>query len=86
MALQTTVDQPARSNATYQLGCVKCGKEGCKCASGQGHGAYWHVYWTRAGKTHKRYIGALFVPTIGQGSGAYYSHIWKEHGVGHDHG
>src|SRR5215213_8031534 len=50
---------------SYQHEYVKCGKAGCKCASGQGHGPYWYAYWTDAlGKTRKKYIGKN-LPTKG---------------------
>ncbi len=42
---------------TYQLEYIKCGKAGCKCENGQGHGPYWYAYWSSGGKTRKQYIG-----------------------------
>ncbi len=42
---------------TYRQEYVKCGKEGCKCARGKGHGPYWYAYWKEQGKLKKRYLG-----------------------------
>jgi hypothetical protein len=36
---------------------VKCGKPGCKCASGALHGPYWYEFWREGGKVRKRYHG-----------------------------
>jgi len=49
----------ARQHAhyTYRQEYVKCGKAGCKCAKGQGHGPYWYRYWKEGGRLKKRYIG-----------------------------
>lgn len=57
---QRILDEPHHKepSVSYQHEYVKCGKAGCKCASGQGHGPYWYAYWSDAlGKTHKKYIG-----------------------------
>lgn len=51
-------DSSEDRSISYQQEYVKCGKAGCKCASGQRHGPYWYAYWTDAlGKTRKEYIG-----------------------------
>jgi len=42
---------------TYRLQRVRCGKAGCKCAKGQGHGPYWYAFWTAGGRTRSQYIG-----------------------------
>jgi hypothetical protein len=36
---------------------VKCGKPGCRCAAGQGHGPFLYRYWKEGGKTHCEYVG-----------------------------
>lgn len=36
---------------------VKCGKPGCKCATGALHGPYWYEFWREGGKVRKRYHG-----------------------------
>ena len=36
---------------------VKCGKPGCRRATGLGHGPYWYQYWKEGGKVKKRYLG-----------------------------
>lgn len=41
----------------YQLEYVKCGKQGCRCATGQGHGPYWYSYQRRNGRVTSEYIG-----------------------------
>ena len=51
------VEQRKQGSRTLQLEYVKCGKAGCKCTKGQGHGPYWYEYWSQAGKTRSRYIG-----------------------------
>lgn len=42
---------------TYRQEYVKCGKQGCSCAQGKGHGPYWYAYWKEHGKLKKRYLG-----------------------------
>ena len=34
---------------------VRCGKPGCRCASGQGHLAYYR-FWREGGRLRKRYV------------------------------
>lgn len=36
---------------------VSCGKEGCKCQRGEGHGPYWYAYWYEGAKHTSLYIG-----------------------------
>lgn len=42
---------------TYRLEGVCCGKEKCRCASGELHGPYWYAYWSESGHTKSQYIG-----------------------------
>lgn len=42
---------------TYRKASVRCGKEKCKCASGDLHGPYWYAYWSEGGKTKSAYVG-----------------------------
>lgn len=47
----------AKRHYTYRREYVKCGKPGCQCATGRGHGPYWYAYWKENGRLKKRYIG-----------------------------
>jgi len=38
---------------------VSCGKEGCKCQRGEGHGPYWYAYWYEGAKHTSLYIGGV---------------------------
>jgi len=42
---------------TFRREFVKCGKRGCQCASGRGHGPYIYAYYRENGRVCKRYIG-----------------------------
>jgi len=42
---------------TYRREYVKCGKQGCSCAKGKGHGPYWYAYWREGKKLKKKYLG-----------------------------
>lgn len=42
---------------THRQVFTRCGKEGCKCAEGSGHGPYWYAYWSEGGQTRCQYIG-----------------------------
>lgn len=46
-----------KSRETYRLERVRCGKEKCKCASGELHGPYWYAYWSEGGRTRSQYVG-----------------------------
>lgn len=46
-----------RGQITYQQELVCCGKENCKCATGELHGPYWYAYYREGGKMHSAYIG-----------------------------
>lgn len=37
-------DQCRVNGVQYRLQYRKCGKPGCKCATGEGHGPYWYAY------------------------------------------
>jgi hypothetical protein len=43
---------PAAVCAQY----VRCGKSGCKCASGLLHGPYHYCFWREGGKLKKAYV------------------------------
>lgn len=45
------------ANKTYRLEGIRCGKERCKCATGDPHGPYWYAYWSEQGRTKSQYIG-----------------------------
>lgn len=42
---------------------VRCGKANCRCARGEAHTAYYHV-WQAAGVRYRRYIPALIVEDV----------------------
>ena len=48
---------PTKRHYTYRREYVKCGKQGCSCAKGKGHGPYWYAYWREGKKLKKKYIG-----------------------------
>jgi len=35
------IEERAAGARTLRLELIQCGKEGCKCATGKGHGPYW---------------------------------------------
>lgn len=51
------VEERLIENKTYRLQGVRCGKERCKCATGELHGPYWYAYWFEQGKTRSQYVG-----------------------------
>ncbi len=51
------VSQHRTGRVTYQLEKIKCGKKGCKCASGKLHGPYWYAYRWNGKKVVSEYIG-----------------------------
>jgi hypothetical protein len=57
MGRRETVKEHKASRRTYRLEGIRCGKERCKCASGNPHGPYWYAYWTESGRTKSQYIG-----------------------------
>jgi hypothetical protein len=56
-AQHKVVEEREIDNKTYRLQGVRCGKERCKCASGELHGPYWYAYWSVQGKTRSQYVG-----------------------------
>jgi hypothetical protein len=46
-----------KRSLTYRREYVKCGKKGCSCAKGKGHGPYWYAYWREGKKLKKKYLG-----------------------------
>lgn len=38
---------------------VSCGKEGCRCQRGEGHGPYWYAYWYEGAKHTSLYLGGV---------------------------
>jgi len=42
---------------TYRQERIRCGKQGCKCEEGAGHGPYTYKYWREEGKLRKEYVG-----------------------------
>lgn len=52
-----TLGQSQTMAKTYRLESVRCGKEKCKCASGELHGPYWYAYWSEGGRTRSQYVG-----------------------------
>ena len=58
------------THKSYRLERVRCGKQGCKCASGNLHGPYWYAYWTEKGKTRSQYIGKRLPKGIKSGDDA----------------
>jgi len=48
----------ATRHYTHRREYVKCGKQGCSCATGKGHGPYWYAYWREGKKLKKKYLGA----------------------------
>jgi len=48
-------DQFKVDGVQYRLQYRKCGKPGCKCATGKGHGPYWYSY---DGNSAARYVGS----------------------------
>ncbi|HEV7375261.1 MAG TPA: DUF6788 family protein [Pyrinomonadaceae bacterium] len=56
-ARREVIEERQVDNKTYRSQGVRCGKERCKCASGDLHGPYWYAYWFEQGKTRSQYIG-----------------------------
>ena len=51
------LEEQKTGHKTYRLESVRCGKEKCKCASGELHGPYWYAYWSEGGRTKSQYVG-----------------------------
>ena len=43
---------------------VRCGKSGCKCASGLLHGPYFYCFWREDGKLKKAYVRKTDVESV----------------------
>lgn len=42
---------------TYRQEYIRCGRDGCRCASGERHGPYTYKYWKEEGRLRKAYVG-----------------------------
>jgi hypothetical protein len=51
------LEEQKTKHKTYRLESVRCGKQKCRCASGELHGPYWYAYWSEGGKTRSMYLG-----------------------------
>lgn len=53
------VKEERTRRVVYRQEYVKCGKKGCHCAEGQGHGPYWYAYYRspRSGRVVSKYLG-----------------------------
>jgi hypothetical protein len=51
------LEKQKTGHKTYRLESVRCGKEKCRCASGELHGPYWYAYWSEGGRTKSQYVG-----------------------------
>ena len=54
---QRVLAEQKTGHKTYRLESVRCGKEKCRCASGELHGPYWYAYWSEDGRTKSQYVG-----------------------------
>ena len=43
---------------------VRCGKSGCRCASGALHGPYWRRQWREGGRTRREYVKQVDVERV----------------------
>jgi hypothetical protein len=43
---------------------VRCGKAGCRCASGALHGPYWRRQWREGGRTRREYVKGADVEPV----------------------
>jgi hypothetical protein len=59
------VEEKTRDNKTYRLVLIRCGKKGCKCVEGLGHGPYWYAFWSENGRTRCLYIGKKLAKGMG---------------------
>lgn len=57
----TVTEQRHYEGKLYQLERRRCGKQSCKCMTGQvaevGHGPYWYAYWREGDKVQSQYVG-----------------------------
>jgi len=54
-------DQVKVNGVQYRLQYRKCGKPGCKCATGEGHGPYWYSY---DGQSAAKYVGGKLPESV----------------------
>jgi hypothetical protein len=43
---------------------VRCGKAGCRCAAGEGHGPYHFLHWREGGTQRRRYVRRDELPAV----------------------
>lgn len=43
---------------------VRCGKTGCRCVEGAGHGPYWFLHWREGGTQRRRYVRQADVAAV----------------------
>jgi hypothetical protein len=43
---------------------IRCGRAGCKCASGELHGPYHYRFYREGGKLHKQYVKRADVASV----------------------
>jgi hypothetical protein len=53
---------------------VRCGKAGCRCASGALHGPYWRRQWRERGRTRRQYVKRTDLERVRSALAA-----WREH-------
>lgn len=62
-------DKAREVTYTFRTERVRCGKAGCACRDGPGHGPYVYKYWKEAGRLRKRYVGRA-QPARREGAGS----------------
>ena len=55
-SLQTRTPAGKTVTYTYRQERVRCGKSGCWCSEGPGHGPYTYRYWKENGRLRKQYV------------------------------
>ena len=43
---------------------VRCGRAGCRCSSGELHGAYYYLFWREGSRLRKRYVRLDAAPIV----------------------
>jgi uncharacterized protein DUF6788 len=43
---------------------VRCGRAGCHCKRGKGHGPYWYRYWREGRRLRKVYVPRTQLPEV----------------------
>ncbi len=64
MQTKTQTVLPKMMTGTVHTQYVRCGKQNCKCARGELHGAYFYHFVRVGGKLRKRYLKAVEVEKI----------------------